>query len=400
MPQKLSRYAREKILIADDEEVIVELTSLLLKKRGFSVSTAADGQRCIDMVAEHRPALVLLDYMMPVMNGLEVLKRIRRQSPETYVVMFTGRGSEEVAVEAMKAGAIDYLQKPFVNQSLLERIDTVLARREIELENRKLIAEREFLQNEIRQWNVELEKRVQQKSRELEQAHKEILQSEKLAALGHMSAGMVHEIRNPLNSINLFAQILLSAEDLGAELKGYVTRIAEEVTRIDHILVEMLASSHRPEKNSRSVDVAETVRQVLDSVQAQLSQQRIELVLDLDPKVRTLQADPLEVEQIFSNLITNALYEMPDGGSLSLTLREDGDKLSITIADSGAGIPKENLDKIFDPFFTTKKQGTGFGLSVVLRIVSHYGGSIQAENRVGGGARFLVELPLLSPAPD
>ena len=153
MAARQSRFAGEKILIVDDEAVIVELAGLLLKKRGFEVFSAFDGKQCLQMVAEHQPALVLLDYMMPVMNGLDALKVIRSQYPDTSVVMFTGKGNEEVAAEIMKAGAADYLRKPFTDSSLPERIDAVLSIRQVEIENRELLKERELLQGEIKQWN-------------------------------------------------------------------------------------------------------------------------------------------------------------------------------------------------------------------------------------------------------
>ena len=188
MSEQQSRFSGERILIVDDEKVIVELVGLLLKKNGFEVLTANNGEQCLQMVAEHQPALVLLDYMMPVMNGLDALKQIRSQYPDTYVVMFTGKGNEEVAVELMLAGAADYLRKPFASGSLLKRIDTVLSVRQIAIENRELLKERESLQSEIKQWNLKLEQRVRKKSFELEQAHKELIQSEKLAALGHISS--------------------------------------------------------------------------------------------------------------------------------------------------------------------------------------------------------------------
>lgn len=394
MAQQQSRFAGQKILVVDDEDVIVELTTLLLKRRGFEVICAANGEECVQLVKEHRPALALIDYMMPVMNGLDALKKIRHYYPDTYVVMFTGKGSEEIAVAAMKAGAIDYLQKPFVNQSLNERIEAVLARREVELENRRLLAERELLQNEIQEWNAELEKRVRQKNSELEQAHKEIIQSEKLAALGHVAAGMAHEIRNPLNSINLFAQILLSAEEISDENRNYISRITHEVERIDSILVKMLASSRSEVKNKVNVDLKRIIETVLNSTQHQINDQKIRLDIDLADKVPLFKADPLEMEQIFTNLISNALHEMPNGGSLAVSLKSDAEKLSIRMTDTGPGIPRENLDRIFDPFFTTKDKGTGFGLSVVLRIVNGCGGTIKAENLADGGAGFSIELPL------
>ena len=395
MPQKLSRFAGEKILIADDEQVIVELTSLLLKKRGFEVLTAHNGLECVEVVSQHQPAVILLDYMMPVMNGLDALKKIHVEYPDSYVIMFTGKGSEEVAVQLMKAGAVDYLQKPFSNQNLLDRLDSVLSIRQVEIENRQLIKEREFLQREIQEWNRELEQRVMQKSRELESAHKEIILAEKLAALGHISAGMAHEIRNPLNSINLFAQILQSAPELDDENCDYVQKIIQEVERIDNILVQMLAASKGNQKNRNRVNLARTIEQVLKNYQVQIDAQQVEVATSIDRNPPVIHADPLEIEQIFTNLIGNALFEMPAGGRLTIILRSDAEKLSVKVSDTGRGIPSENISRVFDPFFTTKEKGTGFGLSVVLRIVNGCGGKVKADSVVGEGASFQIELPLL-----
>lgn len=398
MAENASRFAGEKILIVDDEEIIVELSGLLLKKRGFDVYTAHNGEECMKLVAEQRPALVLLDYMMPVMNGLAALKAIRSRYPDTYVLMFTGKGSEEVAVQVMKAGAADYLQKPFANHNLLDRVDAVLAIRQVELENRRLMDERTFLQNEIRQWNTELEKRVREKSTELEQAQKEIIQSEKLATLGHIAAGLAHEIRNPLNSINLFAQILMTIEGLSDEDRGYVEKIGQEIERIDKILFQMLAASRTDTRKQLDVDLAATIEKVLEDNQTRIRTQQIDVRLALDPAAPPVSADPLEMEQILSNLIGNSLFEMPDGGLLDISLQRVQDKLVLKVKDSGQGIPAENLQRIFDPFYTTKKKGTGFGLSVVLRIVKGCGGQIEVESSPGNGACFIIELPLIPKA--
>lgn len=395
MTMGLSRFAGEKVLLVDDEEVILELTALLLRKRGFNVLMARNGEECIRRVAEHQPALVLLDFMMPVMNGLDALKQIKINYPDTYVIMFTGKGSEEVAVELMKAGASDYLQKPFSNKNLQDRIDSILAIRKVELENHELHKEREFLQREIEEWNRELEQRVVIKSRELEMAHKEIIQSEKLATLGHISAGMAHEIRNPLNSINLFAQILQSAPELDAENRMYVDKISQEVERIDQILLQMLAASKGQGKQRVRVNLEAIIHKVLKDAKIQIGAQNISVECSLDSDAPMIEADPIEVEQIFTNLIGNALFEMPDGGRLGVVLTSDAEKLSVKISDSGQGIPTENLSRLFDPFFTTKEKGTGFGLSVVLRIVKGCGGKISVESRPGEGATFIVELPLL-----
>ena len=389
-----SQFSGETVLIVDDEEIIVELAGLLLKKRGFNVLSATNGEQCLQLVAEHRPALVLLDYMMPVLNGLDALKQIRSRYPDTYVVMFTGKGSEDIAVELMRAGAADYLRKPFANRSLIKRIDAVLSVRKVEIENRKLLIEREGLEGEIKQWNTKLEQRVREKSFELEQAHKEIIQSEKLAALGHMSAGMAHEIRNPLNSISLFAQILLSAEEIGAENRDYVYKITQEVERIDEILIQMLASGPDASNKQEQVDLIEIIDKVLGDYQTRINKQQIELNLDINRQVPSIRGSSLEVEKIFTNLISNALYEMPEGGILTFSTKEEGGSVFFCLKDSGVGIAEENLTKIFEPYFTTKEFGSGLGLTIVYKTVKEHGGEIIMKSKKGKGTSFTIRLPV------
>jgi len=396
MQLQLSRFAGEKILIVDDENIIVELASMLLKKRGFDVLTGSNGQECLQLVAQHRPALVLLDYMMPVMNGLEALTQIRKNFPDTYVIMFTGKGNEGTAVDLMKGGAADYLPKPFAKNSLQERIDSVLARRSVDLQNRALLAERELLQHEIREWNRELEQRVLQKSRELEQAQKDILQAEKLASLGHIAAGMAHDIRNPLNSINLYAELLKTEGPLNPEQTGYVDKISEEVERIESILRKMLDSSTPHSVIMELIRLPDLMRKVLTDYNPRIAAQNIILAVDIDEACPLIQGNPHELEQVVVNLISNALFEMPDGGTLSVALSVERDVLRLAVSDTGKGIPEGHLSRIFEPFFTTKDKGTGFGLSVVRRVVKSYGGVINASNRPEGGACFVIELPCSS----
>jgi signal transduction histidine kinase len=385
---------KERILVVDDERIILELTSMILRSRGYEALTAESGQDGLQLVATERPALVLLDYMMPVMDGLTALKQIRQQYPETYVIMFTGKGSEEIAVELMKAGASDYILKPFNNQDLVDRIENVLRLRRIELHNRELVQERERLLREIEVWNQELERRVEEKTLELEKANREILQVEKLASLGHLSAGMAHEIRNPLNSISLFAQILRSNFQEGEEMAGYVDRILKEVDRIDDLLVKLLAASKRPRFELQAVFLPEVIDRVLDGFADQCSSQGVSVDRQFVTSPPSLQADAAEIEQIFTNLFTNALFEMPQGGELDVRLYHDEQAIHIVVSDSGGGIPEENLNKIFDPFFTTKPRGTGFGLSVVLRIIKNYHGRISVDSTPGNGTRFHIQLPI------
>ena len=385
----------DQILIVDDERSILELTSMVLKNRGYSVLTATDGQRALALIDEHRPPLVLLDYMMPELDGLSALKRIRLDYPDSYVIMFTGKGSEKVAVELMKAGAADYILKPFSNQDLVERIENVLKLRRFEIANRELREERERLLQEIEAWNLELEKRVADKSSELENAHAEILQSEKLAALGHLSAGMAHEIRNPLNTISLFAQVLKSEENQESRQK-HAEKILSEVTRIDDILVRLLDASKAPLTHFDQVVVDEVIREVASQFAGQCHNMEISVEINHGSQSSAIHADREELGQVFSNLFANSLQAVPHGGKIRIDCINENESVRIAFKDNGAGIPEENLQKIFEPFFTTKPRGTGFGLSVVLRIVKNFGGKVKVESSPGQGTTFFLDFPLSS----
>lgn len=384
----------DRILVVDDETIILQLATMVLTSRGFEVLTAQSGRQCIEIVKNERPALVLLDYMMPGMDGMTTLRQLRRAYPDTYVIMLTGKGSEQIAVEVMKAGAADYILKPFKNQDLVERIENVLRIRRIEIHNRELREERERLLNEIEGWNVELERRVAEKTRELELAHAEILQAEKLAALGHVSAGMAHEIRNPLNAIGLFAQILKPALAHDSEKSGYIDKLLHEIDRIDDILSKLLDASKGPKVTPEPVCLVETIDRILDSFSEQLKAGQVRVDKRYAQVPPPMMADKGEIEQIFNNLFANSLYEMQHGGVLGVAIGYDGQMVTIEVSDTGGGIPRENLSQIFDPFFTTKSKGTGFGLSVVLRIVKNYRGHIHVNSTPGEGTVFSLEFPV------
>jgi hypothetical protein len=306
-----------RILIVDDDRVILELASIILRSDGYGVRTAGNGILALNLLAEEPFDLVLLDFMMPGKDGLEVLQEIKHNFPDIAVIIFTGMGSENIAVNAMKAGAADYIIKPFRNHDLLERTATVLRSRRLEIQNRELLAEREHHLQEIQQWNLELERRVAEKSQELEAAHVEIIQVEKLATLGHLAAGLTHEIRNPLNSINLFAQILKNDHAASPQSVELLERIQSEIDRIDNLLIKLLAVSRAQNRVDSVVQVDVVAREVLKSFQLQLNAQKIRLheQIEITPP---FYGDQEAVRQIFTNLISNALHSMPEGGELSL----------------------------------------------------------------------------------
>jgi signal transduction histidine kinase len=346
----------------------------------------------MEIIATRLPELVLLDYMMPGMDGLTALREIRTRYPDTYVVMFTGKGSEQIAVDLMKAGASEYILKPFNNKDLAERLDNVLRIREIELHNRALQQEQVRLLQEIDNWNQDLQKRVREKTDALQRAQSEIAQSEKLAALGYLSAGMAHEIRNPLNSISLFIQ-LMRQNTVDPEQLDYQGKILKEIDRIDDIIRKLLDASRRTRTITNDVFIDRVIDSALEVFSPQIETGKVRVSRSYCDALPPIKADPAELEQIFTNLFLNALDEMPAGGHLDLQISVENKRVVVRVADSGGGIAADTLPLIFDPFFSTKTRGTGMGLPVVQRIARIYEGNIIVEKSSPAGTVFRLDFP-------
>jgi len=380
------------VVIIDDDLNILELTSLLLTRRGFRVFTAEAAVEGIDLIDVHKAELVLLDYMMPEMDGLSALRQIKSRFPDTYVVMLTGKGSEEVAVDLMKAGASEYVLKPFNNRNLVERLENVLRIREIELHNKELQLEYERLLKEIEMWNRDLQKRVREKSDALQKAQNEIAQSEKLAALGYLSAGMAHEIRNPLNSISLFIQ-LMRQNTSDPEQLDYQGKILKEVDRVELIIRKLLDASRRTRTITSDVQINVVIDNALEVFSPQIEARKIQVERRYLVVPSPIKADHAELEQIFTNLFLNAMDEMKHGGHLEIEISEQEGNVVVRVGDSGGGIPDDILPSIFEPFFSTKTRGTGMGLPVVQRIARMYEGNIVVERTSPEGTVFRLEFP-------
>lgn len=349
----------------------------------------------MEIIAANLPELVLLDYMMPGMDGLSALHEIRSRFSDTYVIMFTGKGSEQIAVEMMKAGASEYILKPFNNRDLAERLDNVLRIREIELHNRSLQREHIRLLQEIDNWNQDLQKRVREKTDALQKAQSEIAQSEKLAALGYLSAGMAHEIRNPLNSISLFIQ-LMRQNTVDPEQLDYQGKILKEIDRIDDIIRKLLDASRRTRSIANDVSIDRVIDNALEVFSPQIETGKIMVRRSYCSTPPPIKADPAELEQVFTNLFLNALDEMPSGGHLDIQISEEKGNVVIRVGDSGGGIAADKLPFIFDPFFSTKVRGTGMGLPVVQRIARIYDGNITVEKTSPVGTVFRLEFPAVA----
>ena len=384
--------ATTTVLIVDDDPAIQNMLSIILQRRGYcalAAGTAADG---LALLAEHQPELILMDYQLPDRDGLSLLLEIKAHYPSCYVIMATGRGNEELAVELMKAGASEYLLKPFDTRVLADRIEGVLKLREIELANQALQAEREHLQREIETWNRDLQTRVQERTEALHRAQSEIAQTEKLAALGYLAAGMAHEIRNPLNSISLFTQLLGQGVE-EAEIGDYLGKILKEVDRIDGIIRKLVDAANRSRLVVDDIRMDQVVQDALEIFSPQIEARRIQVSFSCPEVVPPIKADRTELEQIFTNLLMNAVEELPQGGQLSIRITSPKGLIEIRVEDNGNGIAPDHLEAIFKPFFSTKSRGTGIGLPVARRIARLYHGNVTVEQTSKAGTTFLVTIP-------
>ncbi len=386
---------KKTVVIIDDDRNILELTSLILARSGFQPYVTDRVHEGFEFISRYSPELVLLDYMMPDMDGLSALQQIKNRFPDTYVVMFTGRGNEEIAVELMKSGASEYILKPFNNRNLVERLENVLRIREIELHNRDLQKQQEHLLSEIEQWNLELQKRVREKSESLQNAQKEIAQSEKLAAMGYLSAGMAHEIRNPLNSISLFVQLMRQTTTEPEQLE-HQAKILKEVDRIDSIIRKLLDASRRTRVISSKVQINQVIDNAIEAFLPQIENRKIDVDRLYHCIPPPITADPTELEQIFTNLFLNALDAMGHGGRLAIEVFEKDGHVVVRVSDSGTGIAEDALSSIFEPFFSTKNRGIGMGLPVAQRITRMYEGKMEVEHSSPVGTTFRLEFPVSS----
>jgi two-component system NtrC family sensor kinase len=246
------------------------------------------------------------------------------------------------------------------------------------------------------QWGKTLEKRVDERTRELVTMQNSLIQSEKLASLGKMAAGVAHEINNPLTSILINAHLLMEKTDRKSESYENLDMIAEETTRCGQIVKGLLEFSRQSPPQKNIVSINDILIHTMNILKNQAVFQNITIQQNLAPDLPAVEVDPDKMKQVFWNLMINAAEAMPEGGTLSVVSRlsESDGRLEIRFADTGTGIPDAYLPKLFDPFFTTKKGGTGLGLAVIYGIAKQHGGTIEVKSQQGQGSVFTVRLPL------
>ncbi|MEW6666247.1 MAG: ATP-binding protein [Thermodesulfobacteriota bacterium] len=252
---------------------------------------------------------------------------------------------------------------------------------------------------------------IQKRDTQADQLNRQLMEAGKMASIGELSAGVAHEINNPLAIILTEKQILLDLagstpgldEEFRKSLMESMDQVDTQVKRCKRITHNLLRFSRRTKSVIEMVDLNAFLKEVVDLMEREAKTGGIRFLVDLDPNLKPLRSDPSQLQQVFLNLITNAI-DAHDGkpyGTIRISSRADDSekKARLVFADTGSGIPRENLGKIFDPFFTTKTvgKGTGLGLSICYGILNRLGGSISVKSEVGVGTEFTVELPYTPP---
>ena len=356
--------SEKKILIVDDNLEFVKTVARSLEKEGFQVSVALDGTTAIQKVSSESPDLVLLDLKLPDIPGMEVLKGIKAIREGTAIVIITGYGGEQIAVEFMKAGAIDFLSKPFNFEDLLNAIKNALKMHDAEVDDRRY---------------------------------------ERYPHLEKFFPFLAHEIRNPLHAIGGALAIIQRRSDQKDDLLDQSIRvIQEEVHHLNEFVQECL-DFVRPPTKSRfvEVDVNEVLSFILSMMPHMFEElsRKIRIIMETAPQLPKICANYEEIKQAFVNIVKNGFEAMSEGGEfvIKTSFKPDPDPgwIEIVFVDHGLGIKEENLQFLFQPFFTTKPRGTGLGLAICKRIiVERHDGKINVESEEDRGTTIFVELPV------
>ena len=233
-----------------------------------------------------------------------------------------------------------------------------------------------------------------QMTRNLQQSRDKLIQAERLATAGKMSASFAHEIRNPLSSMRMLSQLLMQKPEMSAEQRQSLQYILEEIERIDNIVKGLMDFARPTTLNLAEQPLVPTLQAVLSLMEANLTHHQIRLVLEFAPDLPDLQFDSDKIKQAFMNVVLNAMEAMPQGGTLSVTTFKLEDGISIKVTDTGDGIPEADIEHLFEPFFSRKDKGTGLGLANVKRILEEHGGTVEIENALDEGATVSMWLPM------
>lgn len=383
-----------KLLIVDDEPVNVALLEELLIEAGYDhFQSTTDPRQTLQLSREFKPDLILLDLMMPHLDGFNVMKQLAIPS-DVYlpILVLTADASLETKRRALSAGATDFLLKPFDQIEVLLRVKNLLQTRfqYLQLQNQKAL----------------LEQKVQERTRELRETQQQVIQQERMRALGLMASGVAHDFNNALSVILGFGEIVLrrcqqlpGGQELGQDMRTLIVA-AEDAA----MMVNRLREFHRPNEAEDlrvPVDLNALVKQAISLTQPRWNNQMLRngATVRMDysqlQKIPSCPGDAAELREALINLIFNAVDAMPVGGIVTFTTCVENEHVILRISDTGTGMSEEVCRRCLEPFFTTKgERGTGLGLAMVYGIIQRHGGTVEIESVVGGGTTFILRFPI------
>ena len=387
------------ILIVDDSLISLEIFTHHLKKTNYKVHCASTGQEALRLAKEIEPDLILLDIMLPDINGYEVCRFIKENAnlSSIPVLFLSALDNINDKVLGFEAGGVDYINKPCQREELLARVKTHLDLFRIRKENERYANKMELL--------------AQQRAISL-------VHAERLATLGTLSAGVAHEINNPTTFISIGVQTIDDIwknveqfirghqpdESNDERLSSYLEQMPREienikngVKRIVRIVSTLKAYSRSGNTRHERCNMRKCIEAAIELCSNRLKRS-VTVTCQYGQNEIVISADSQQVEQVFVNLLINATDAIETMGSGAIKIQTTYDEMQaiVTVEDSGPGIPTEYLSRIFDPFFTTKgiDKGTGLGLSISKGIMDEHNGKITVENCDKGGAKFTLTFPL------
>jgi two-component system NtrC family sensor kinase len=367
-----------KILVVDDNEDILNVIQRVLAHASYQISTAVNGRAALEAARKDLPDLILLDVMLPEIDGLTVCRELKGDPATrgTMILLVTGRGSIEHRAEGLDAGADDYIPKPFHITELLARVRSSLRIKR--------------LTDELRDRN-----------RQLIDSQRDRLRAEKMATIGLLATGLAHEFNNIMSGISGYAQLARRNPKFRDQLVEVALVQSERALE----LTKSLSTFYRPSRENRPTQLATVVENALCLVAKQLEEHRIRVQTRMGT-VGPVLGSSGQLQEVVLNLVINAIHAIGSDGQIDITLDECEGRQRLSVKDNGCGIPAANLDRIFDPFFTTKGAlgggstcGSGLGLSVSYNIVRAHAGTIAVKSSPGQGAVFTITLPAFREPP-
>ena len=398
------------VLIIDDDPNNLAIMTGLLEEVNCTILAAEDGESGVKRALYAEPDLILLDIMMPGIDGYETCRRLKAQEKtrDIPVICMTALAETEHKLKGFAAGCVDYITKPFQREEVLARVGVHLSLRKL---SRELEAARDLLEERVDERTARLEevnRELQQEMAERRQAEEALRQSQKMEAIGTLAGGIAHDFNNMLTAIIGFGSLLQLQLGAASPLQDYVTEILAASDRAANLTSGLLSFSRKQIIDSGPVRLNDVVKKI-DKFLLRIIGEDIELKTTLAAQELVINADSGQLEQVLMNLVANARDAMPSGGALHIKTErievtetrdgfplEPGSYAVLSVSDTGNGIDQRTQQRIFEPFFTTKElgKGTGLGLSIVYGIIEQHNGQITVHSEPGKGTSFKIHLKL------